>query len=86
MNLQTTRRFDKAFAKLSANDQKRVETALRRFVAEPFHPALRNHALAGKLIGLRAITAGYDLRIVYKEEHGHVTVFLLNVGTHDEVY
>jgi len=47
---------------------------------------LKNHALAGKLRGLRAISAGYDLRIVYEEEGGHATVLLLNTGTHDEVY
>ena len=86
MIVQTTRRFDKAFAKLSENDQKRVEVALGRFVTDPFHPALRDHSLVGKLSGLRAISAGYDLRIIYQEDRGHVTVVLINVGTHDEVY
>ncbi len=53
---------------------------------QPFHPVLRNHGLTGKLRGLRAISAGYDLRIVYEEEGGHARVLLLNTGTHDEVY
>ncbi len=87
MTLRTTRRFDKAFARLADRDQRRVESALRLFVDQPFHPKLRNHALERKLRGLRAITAGHDLRIVYEaEEGGLVRVLLLNVGTHAEVY
>lgn len=86
MTLRTTSRFDKAFARLAVRDQRRVESALTLFIDQPFHPALKNHALAGKLRGLRAFSAGYDLRIVYEDEGGHATVLLLNTGTHDEVY
>ncbi len=86
MTLYTTSRFDKAFARLAVRDQRRVEAALTLFMDQPFHPALRNHALSGKLRGLRAISAGYDLRIVFEEEGGHARVLLLNTGTHDEVY
>lgn len=86
MTLRTTKRFDKAFARLAVRDQQRVETALTLFMDQPFHPALKNHGLVGKLRGLRAISAGYDLRIVYEEESGHARVLLLNTGTHDQVY
>lgn len=86
MTLHTTSRFDKAFSRLAARDKQRVEAALTLFMDQPFHPALRNHGLTGKLRGLRAISAGYDLRIVYEEEAGHARVLLLNTGTHDNVY
>ena len=86
MTLQTTNRFDKAFARLSVRDQHRVEAALTLFMDQPFHPAFKNHGLTGKLRGLRAISAGYDLRVVYEEEGGHATVLLLNTGTHNKVY
>ncbi len=86
MTLRTTNRFDKAFARLSERDQRRVEAVLTLFMDQPFHPALKNHGLTGKLRGLRAIRAGYDLRVVYEEEGAHATVLLLNTGTHDEVY
>ena len=86
MTLQTTSRFDKSFAKLGVRDQRRVEAALRLFMDQPFHPRLRNHALTGKLHGLRAISAGHDLRIVYEEQGAHARVLLLNTGSHDEVY
>ena len=67
MTLRTTNRFDKAFARLAVRDQRRVEAALTLFMDQPFHPALKNHGLTGKLRGLRAISAGYDLRIVYAD-------------------
>jgi addiction module RelE/StbE family toxin len=86
VTLQTTNRFDKAFARLSVRDQHRVEVALTLFMDQPFHPTLKNHGLTGKLRGLRAISAGYDLRVVYEVEGGHATVLLLNTGSHDEVY
>ena len=86
MTIHTTSRFDKAFARLAVRDQRRVEAALTLFMDQPFHPALRNHALSGKLRGLPAISAGYDLRIVFEEEGGHARVLLLNTGTHYEVY
>ena len=87
MTLRTSKRFDKAFGRLAERDQRRVEAALRLFMDQPFHPALRNHALAGRLRGLRAFSAGYDLRIVYEaEDGGHARVILLRVGTHDEAY
>lgn len=60
--------------------------ALGRFIDQPFHPSLRLHALVGQLRGLRAISAGYDLRIAYEPLEGHVRVPLLGVGTHDDVY
>jgi mRNA-degrading endonuclease YafQ of YafQ-DinJ toxin-antitoxin module len=86
VTLRTTNRFDKAFVRLSVRDQHRVEAALSIFMDQPFHPTLKNHGLTGKLRGLRAISAGYDLRVVYEEEGGHATVLLLNTGSHDEVY
>ncbi|MFM7181324.1 MAG: type II toxin-antitoxin system YafQ family toxin [Verrucomicrobiales bacterium] len=86
MKVQTTNRFDKAFARLAPRDQRRVEAVLMLFMDQPFHPSLKNHALSGKLRGTRAFSAGYDLRIVYEEEGGHALVLLLNTGTHDEVY
>jgi hypothetical protein len=58
-----------------------VESALRLFMEQPFHSRLKNHALSGHLQGLCAISAGYDLRIVYGSEGGgHARVLLLNTG------
>jgi len=53
-------------------------------------PQLKTHKLKGKLSGVWACSTGYDLRIIFdfvkeggkKGEH----IFLIEIGTHDEVY
>ena len=86
MKLFYTTRFERAYKKLPATGKNVVDDALCTFVNDPFSPALRNHALRGKLQGIRAIKAGYDLRLLYTEEGGHTIVFFIAVGTHDQVY
>ena len=86
MKLQTTRKFDKAYARLTEENKNRVDDALRLFEKNPFDPSLGNHTLKGKLKRFRAISAGYDLRLVFQEHGGHVVVLMLNVGTHDQAY
>ena len=60
--------------------------ALKLFADNPFHPQLRNHKLRGSKQGLRSISAGYDLRIIYIEEGGHAIVLFLMIGDHETVY
>ena len=86
MKIQTTRKFDKAYARLREDSKTSVDDALRLFERNPFNPSLDNHKLKGKLKRFGAITAGYDLRLVYQEEGSHAVVIFLNVGTHDQVY
>jgi mRNA-degrading endonuclease YafQ of YafQ-DinJ toxin-antitoxin module len=51
---------------------------------------LETHKLKGKLSGPWACSVGYDLRIIFdfvKTEKGKEDdVFLIEIGTHDEVY
>ena len=87
MRLQTTKEFLKSYRKLPARDQERVDAALTRFLANPTDPALRDHALKGELKGLRAFSAGFDLRVLYFiEEHGEVVAVLVRTGKHNLVY
>jgi addiction module RelE/StbE family toxin len=69
---------------------KEVAEALRLLVEDPFVPQLETHKLKGKLSGSWACSAGYDLRIVFdfvkSEEHKEDDIFLIAIGTHDEVY
>jgi addiction module RelE/StbE family toxin len=67
-----------------------VEQALRLLAENPFDPRLETHKLKGKLSGSWACKAGYDLRIVFdfvKTQGQEVDeIFLLEIGTHEEVY
>ncbi len=86
MLLRYSSAFKRMYRKLSPEQQQLSDLALRLFANNPFHPQLRNHKLLGSKQGLRSISAGYDLRIVYAEERGHAIVLLLMVGNHNKVY
>jgi len=67
-----------------------IEATLELLQVEPFAAQLATHKLKGRLAGIWACSAGYDLRILFefvsnpgKEEDD---IFLIEIGTHDEVY
>ena len=70
--------------------RKEVEGALRLLVQDPFDPQLETHKLKGKLSGSCACKVGYDLRIVFdfvkSENQKEDEIFLIEIGTHEEVY
>jgi addiction module RelE/StbE family toxin len=86
MIIERTSSFKRAYKKLSMQNQKLVTHAVEIFAKNPFEPRLRNHALHGNMKGFRSFSAAYNLRIIYQEEGGHIKVYMINVGTHDEVY
>jgi addiction module RelE/StbE family toxin len=81
-----TKSFRKAFTNLNERQQAAVQNALESFQNDRTLPALRDHALKGKLLGLRSISAGWDLRIIYREQDNFVTVILLDAGGHNQVH
>lgn len=70
--------------------RKDIEDTLRLLVKDPFTPQLETHKLKGKLSGSWACSTGYDLRIVFdfvkSEGQKEDSIFLIEIGTHDEVY
>jgi addiction module RelE/StbE family toxin len=69
---------------------KDIEKTLRLLTEDPFAPQLETHKLKGKLSGSWACSVGYDLRIVFdfvkSESKKEEDIFLMEIGTHDEVY
>lgn len=67
-----------------------IEDALRLLVENPFNQMLETHKLKGKLSGSWACNAGYDLRIIFEfvklDKGREDDIFLMEIGTHDEVY
>ena len=61
-----------------------LRAALRRLVADPADPLLRTHKLKGDLRDYWAFSVDDDLRVLFRWE-GDVA-FLVNLGSHDEVY
>jgi addiction module RelE/StbE family toxin len=86
MRVDSHRSFLKAYARLSLVQRRAVDGALMRFKNDRTEESLHDHALKGKMKGLRAFSAGFDLRVIYREEGGFITIILLDVGTHNQVY
>ena len=54
------------------------------FTKDPAHPTLKDHPLKGKKLGLRAFSITKDIRVVYYVKGD--TAYLLDIGTHNQVY
>jgi len=76
----------KSYQKLSLQEKQKVDQSLSEFQEDPHQPHLRNHALKGSMKSQRAFSAGFDLRIIYREEDDHTVVHLLKTGSHNQVY
>ena len=85
--------FLKSFKKLlkrRPDRREEIQKALRLLVDDPFDPKLETHKLKGKLSGTWACSAGYELRIIFdfarEKDKKEDDIFLIEIGTHDEVY
>ena len=54
--------------------------------ANPHHPSLRLHALAGKFIGLHSVSINLSFRITIDFIIRERQIVPINVGDHDAVY
>lgn len=61
-----------------------LRAALRRLAIDPADPLLRTHKLKGELRDYWAFSVDDDLRVLFRWD-GDVA-FLVNLGSHDEVY
>lgn len=61
-----------------------LRAALRRFAADPHDALLHTHKLKGELEAYWAFSVDTDLRVLFRWEGDEA--FLVNLGSHDEVY
>jgi len=85
MIIQTTKSFDKQYAKLEAKIKNQFKNKLELFRVNPFDVTLRNHALKGKYLGYRSIDISGDVRALYTVKGDIVTIFAF-IGTHSQLY
>jgi len=85
--------FVRAFKRVTKRQpqlQRRAESVLQLLAEDAFHRTLHTHKLKGSLTGVWACTVDYDYRILFEfvknSESGEEEIFLLTMGTHDEVY
>ena len=65
-----------------------IAETLRLLAENPFFSKLETHKLHGKLFGSWACSVGYSLRIIFYfvESDGEDNIFLIEIGSHEEVY
>ncbi len=70
--------------KLKPPREQLLRAALRRFEANPQDALLRTHKLKGDLADYWAFSVDDDLRVLFRWDGDDI--FLVAVGTHDEIY
>ena len=84
MRIKASTRFLRRARKLRPPRDELLRAALHRFAADPDDALLRTHNLKGELAEYWAFNVDDDLRVVFRWDDE--VCFLVNVGTHDEVY
>ncbi|MBF0459098.1 MAG: type II toxin-antitoxin system mRNA interferase toxin, RelE/StbE family [Nitrospirae bacterium] len=86
-----TIKADKPFIKKASKYFKKDPTLKKEYldfaskiVNNPFNPSLKTHKLSGNLKDRYACSLTHDIRIVFTISDD--TIYLLNIGSHDEVY
>jgi len=77
-------RFLRKARKLREPQASMPRAALRRFAADPTDVLLRTHKLKGDLAAYWAFSVDDDLRVLFRWEGDEA--FLVNLGSHDQVY
>ena len=77
---RSLREFVRKHPELHATVQERFEILSRN----PRDPSIRTHKLTGKLKGLLAASITHEYRVVFYVEKDFI--FLLAIGSHEEVY
>lgn len=85
MVIETTKTFDKQYAKLNDKIKITFKNHVEIFKNNPFDRRLRNHALKGKYLGHRSIGISGDVRVLYTTQGDTVIIFGF-IGTHSQLY
>jgi addiction module RelE/StbE family toxin len=86
MKIVLHREFKKSFQRLSERYQVKTLEVINLFASNPRDPILKNHALSGRMQGLRSISVTGDYRIIFEERKREILIILLDVGSHEQVY
>jgi len=73
------------FLKRHPEPRQQYLKTLLRLEANPYHPSLRLHALAGRLTGLHSVSINMSYRITLELMVQGQEIILVNVGDHQAV-
>jgi addiction module RelE/StbE family toxin len=64
----------------------KFKKVIKKLTNDPFENSLKTHKLKGNLSDFYACSLTYQYRIILTIEIRDEEIFLVNIGTHDEVY
>ena len=76
----------KKFLKKHPDMFKKYEKTIYLLESNPFHPSLRLHKLQGKLENFYSVSIDMSYRIIVDFVIIDNKIFLIDIGTHDDVY
>lgn len=79
-------KIEKRFLRRHPELVDRYAKTLSMLELDPNHPALRLHALKGRLTGLHSVSINLQYRITLELEVRDQEILLVSVGSHGEVY
>lgn len=92
MQIKFAKKFSKQYDKANSKIKSAFNKKLTLFNQDPHNAQLNNHALLGKLLGLRSINVTGDWRALYSEhiifieEKLEKIIIFEILGTHSQIY
>ncbi|MFK5975270.1 MAG: type II toxin-antitoxin system mRNA interferase toxin, RelE/StbE family [Sulfurovum sp.] len=80
------RKKSKKFFKRHPNLKYKFKNIINQLSLNPFEPSLKTHKLKGNLKELYACSLNYEYRLILSIVIIDNEIYLLDIGTHDEVY
>jgi mRNA-degrading endonuclease YafQ of YafQ-DinJ toxin-antitoxin module len=81
---KSAKRKIEVFLKKQPVFRSKVEKVIYALLQDPFSTGLETHKLSGKLSYLYAASISYEYRIIFYFDAS--TIYVVNIGAHDEVY
>lgn len=79
-------KIERKFFKNHSNLIDKYSNILKKLQENPFDKALKTHKLSGKLEGLYSCSLDFQYRIILSIVIVDDKIYLVDIGTHDEVY
>ncbi|MEA2027646.1 MAG: type II toxin-antitoxin system mRNA interferase toxin, RelE/StbE family [Campylobacterota bacterium] len=76
----------KKFFKKHPDLQTKFKSIIQQLTQDPFEPSLKTHKLKGNLQEFHACSLTYQYRILLSIVIVDNIIYLIDIGTHDEVY
>ncbi len=84
MRVLLSKQFEKMFRKCPQEIKHKFAEKLQMFKKNKHSPTINNHALSGKLKGLKSINISGDWRLIFEEKSEEM--ILVAIGTHSQLY